>query len=260
MGRQICPLLTVRALRNLSLRRAKTILRCCIFDTRKRTIVPKVGISRRASFLRHGPAKATVSIENLRDESIIMHYSETLPLHDRYHDRDLDPVDLDDGPSRPRHTESMAFGSKPARFRSDNASISRRIMRKLARYLFAVLIGVAGTLAWQSHEAVAMLRTWAPSLGWLLPTSATRAPAPVVTSVELQQQLKPMMVELAITRRSIEQLAANQDQSARKQEQLVQAINTLQAAEQDVSQKISNLPSQKAARVQPVKPVPPDAQ
>src|SRR5262249_4647895 len=34
--------------------------------------------------------------------------------------------DLDDGPSRPRHTESMAFGSKPARFRSDNASISRR--------------------------------------------------------------------------------------------------------------------------------------
>src|SRR5262245_21482305 len=113
-------------LRNLLLRRAKTILRCCIFDTRKRTIVPKVGISRRASFLQHGLAKATVSIENLRDESIIMHYSETLSLHDRYHDGDLDPVDLDDGPSRPRHTESMAFGSKPARFRSDNASIRRR--------------------------------------------------------------------------------------------------------------------------------------
>jgi TolA-binding protein len=133
-------------------------------------------------------------------------------------------------------------------------------MRKFARYSFAVLIGVAGTLAWQSDEAVDTLKTWVPSLGLLLPASTVRAPAPIVTSVELQQQLKPMMVELAITRRSIEQLAANQDQSARKQEQIVQAINTLQAAEQDISQKISNLPSQKAARVQPAKPVLPDAQ
>src|SRR5262249_61361765 len=99
-----------------------------------------------------------------------------------------------------------------------------------------------------------------PARGVSPPASPTRCTAPVVTSVELQQQLKPMMVELASTRRSIEQLAANQDQSARKQEQMVQAINTLQAAEQDISQKISNLPSQKAARVQPVKPVLPDAQ
>jgi len=25
-----------------------------------------------------------------------MHYSETLPLHDRYHERDVQPLDLDD--------------------------------------------------------------------------------------------------------------------------------------------------------------------
>ena len=123
-----------------------------------------------------------------------------------------------------------------------------------------MLIGVAGTLAWQSDEAVDMLRNWIPSLGLLLPASTTRAPAPIITSVELQQQLKPMMVELAITSRSIEQLVANQDQSARKQEQIARGINTLQAAEQDISQKISNLPPQKPARVQPVRPVQPDAQ
>lgn len=105
-----------------------------------------------------------------------------------------------------------------------------------------MLIGVAGTLAWQSDEAVDMLKNWIPSLGLLLPASTTRAPAPIVTSVELQQQLKPMMVELAITSRRIEQLAANQDQSARKQEQIARGINTLQAAEQDISQKIPICP------------------
>ena len=188
-----------------------------------------------------------------------MHYSETLPLHDRYHERDVQPLDLDDARAQGRRTASIS-GSRPTRFKSDNVSISRRIIRKSARYSFAVLIGVAGTLAWQSDEAVDMLRNWFPSLGLLLPASTTRAPAPIVTSVELQQQLKPMMVELAIARRSIEQLAANQDQSARKQEQIAQAINTLQAAEQDISLKISNLPSQKTARVQPAKPVQPDAQ
>src|SRR5262249_39429633 len=170
----------------------------CCYDGRKRSsdvaflIREKEQLCRKLEF-RGGPhfsstgsLKRQSPIENLRGETIISLYYQTLSFHDRYHDRDLGPVDLDDGPSRPRHTESMAFGSKPARFRRDNASISRRIMRKLARYLFAVLIGVAGTLAWQSDEAVAMLRTWAPSLGWLLPTSATRAPAPVVTSLQLQ--------------------------------------------------------------------------
>jgi hypothetical protein len=57
-------------------------------------------------------------------------------------------------------------------FSSDRPSIGGRIFRSFARFfivaLIAVLIGVAGSSAWQSHgdEAKAMVRTWAPSLGW----------------------------------------------------------------------------------------------
>jgi len=108
------------------------------------------------------------------------------------------------------------------------------------------LIGVGATLAWQSYGGEAV-RTWAPSLSWLLPASTTEPPAPAVTSTELQQQLqqqlKPMAIDLALVRRSEEQLAANQDQLARKQDQMAQAIAALQAAEQEVSQKVSAPPS-----------------
>jgi len=47
---------------------------------------------------------------------------------------------------------------------------------------------------------------------------------------------------IAITNAMSNQLVANQDQSARKQEQIARGINTLQAAEQDISQKIPICP------------------
>ncbi len=123
-------------------------------------------------------------------------------------------------------------------------------------------MGVGGTLAWQHGDEVAeFVRTWAPSLGWLLPVSTTKAPGPAVTSAELQQQLKPMAIDLALVRRSEEQLATNQDQLAHKQDQMAQAIATLQAAEQDISQKILVLapPAPKAVRVS-AKPAQPPAE
>ena len=64
-----------------------------------------------------------------------------------------------------------------------------------------------------------MVRAWAPSLSWLVPTSP---------SAELQALLKPVALDLAIMKRSLEQLASNQDQLARKQDQTAQAIATLQ--------------------------------
>jgi hypothetical protein len=149
-----------------------------------------------------------------------------------------------------------------AQFRSDRPSIGRRLTRSLVRFFLAVLIGVGGTLAWQyGDEVTEMVRTWVPSLGWLLPVSTIKAPAPAVTSAELQQQLKPMAIDLALVRRSEEQLAANQDQLARKQDQMAQAIAALQAAEQDLSQQILALapPASKAAHVSS-KPVQPPAQ
>jgi hypothetical protein len=91
-----------------------------------------------------------------------------------------------------------------------------------------------------------------PSLGWLFPASP---------SAELQAQLKPVALDLSILRRSVEQLAGNQDQLARKQDQMTQAFATLQAAKQDINQKILSLapPAPKAANVPPPKPLQPAA-
>jgi hypothetical protein len=146
-------------------------------------------------------------------------------------------------------------GFTNAQFKSDKPSIGGRLTRSLPRLSLAVLIGVGATLAWQSYGSEAV-RTWAPSLSPLLPASSIEPPVPAVTSTELQQQLKPMAIDLALVRRSEEQLAANQDQLARKQDQMAQAIAALQAAEQDLSQKILALaaPAPKAAHVPPPKP------
>jgi len=121
-----------------------------------------------------------------------------------------------------------ASGFKSDRFPSGGLQNSRRVARTLALFSVAVLIGVGATLSWQ------MIGPWAASAS---------LPAPAITSAELQEQLKPLALDLAIVRRSVEQFATDQDQLARKQDQLAQAIATLQAAEQDISQKISAPPS-----------------
>jgi len=193
-----------------------------------------------------------------------MYSTESPPLNDDYPERDVDASDLNAERAssnrvhrlRPRPYRSSGF--KNAQFTSDRPSITRRLTRKLARFFLVVLIGVGGTLAWQHGDEVAeMVRTWAPSLGWLLPVSTIKAPAPNVTTADL----KPVAIDLALVRRSIEQLGANQDQLARKQDQMAQAIATLQAAEQDISQKILALapPAPKAVHVSP-KPAQPPAQ
>jgi hypothetical protein len=157
-------------------------------------------------------------------------------------------------PGKPHHSS----GFTNAQFKSDKPSIGGRLTRSLARLSLAVLIGVGATLAWQSYGGETV-RTWAPSLSSLLPASTMEPPAPAVTSTELQQQLKLMAIDLALVRRSEEQLAANQDQLARKQDQMTQAIATLQAAEQDISQKILALapPAPKAVHVSPKPAQPP---
>jgi hypothetical protein len=167
----------------------------------------------------------------------------------QYHERDVVP----EWPRRPRTSERRSIG--------------RRIFRTLALFFIATLIGVGVTLAWQSHgdEAKEMVRTWAPSLGWLLPVSTTKLPpdgqvsaAAAATSAELVHQLEPMALNLAVVRRSIEQLDAKVEQLAAKQEQMAQNIATLQAVEQDIRQKMSSPPPSRA--VPPRKPPQPTAQ
>jgi hypothetical protein len=108
------------------------------------------------------------------------------------------------------------------------------------------LIGAGVTLTWQSYGdeakeiAKEMVRARVPSLAWLLPVSTPKSsperkvtPVATIASPELAQQLKPMAINLALVRRSVEELAAQQTQMA-------QSLTTLQAIEQDIRQKMSS--------------------
>jgi len=188
-----------------------------------------------------------------------MYAAQRVPLNDQYQE-DVVERDLYAGQRIGTATEGSGF--KNDQFASNRPSIGKRIFRTLTRFFITVLIGVGAALAWQSNsdEAIELVRTWAPSLGWLLPVSTIKSPAPAVTSAEFQLQLKPMALDVAIVRRSIEHLAANQEQLARKQEQLDQNIATLQAVEQDVRQKISSPPPSRAGHIPPRTPPQPAAE
>jgi hypothetical protein len=183
-----------------------------------------------------------------------------MPLHSsqsptHHHEHDVVP----EWPRVPRPSSA-----KNDQLTSKKLSIGKRIFRTLARLFIAVLIGVGVTLAWQSHgdEAKEIVRTQAPSLAWLLPVSTTKTVpdalgSSAATSAELVQQFKPVALDLAIVRHSLEQLAAKIEQLAAKQEQMVQNIATLQAVEQDISQKMSS--SSQPRVVSPRKPPQPTA-
>ena len=176
---------------------------------------------------------------------------ESPPLNDEHTDRDVD-TDLDeDRAPWLGGTSRRASGFQSDQFPSDSRQTSGRITRTLALSSVAVLVGVGATLSWQ------MVGPWAQS---------ATPPAPAVTSAELQAQLKPAALDLAIVKRSVEQLATNQGQLASKQDQMAQAIVTLQTAEQDLSQQILALappaaqPAPKAAHAPLPKPLKPPAQ
>jgi outer membrane murein-binding lipoprotein Lpp len=177
--------------------------------------------------------------------------SYSLQSSPQYHERDV----VTEWPHGPRSS-----GVKNDQFTGKRRSTGNRMVRSFARFFIAVLIGVGGTLAWQSYgdEAKEMVRTWAPSMAWLLPPDSPASAAAVVTSAELVQQLKPMALDLAIVRHGIDQLATTVKQLAVKQEQMSQDIATLQATEQDIKQKISPPPQPRA--VTPRKPPQPTAQ
>jgi hypothetical protein len=129
---------------------------------------------------------------------------------------------------------SYRFGEgQPA---SGRPSIGRRIFRSLTRFSIAVLIGVGATLGWQSYgdEAKEMLVAQVPTLGLLLSVSTTKSPV-AATSIDTTRQLAPLASTLDAVRRSVEQLAA-------KQEQMAQNIAALRAVEGDVRQKMSSTP------------------
>ncbi len=190
-------------------------------------------------------------------------YSQSTPLVEKERGgpaRDLDArFDPRIGrPMKPSVRSPRPSGLKDDHIASDRPSIGRRILRTLTGFFIAVLIGIGATLAWQSHGDAArdMVVAQAPSLGRLLSVSTTKSPAMAATAPDRVQQLEPLASNLDVVRRSVEQLAA-------KQEQMAQNIATLQAVADDIRQRISTTPSpsqQQAAPIPQPKPPQPRAQ
>src|SRR6266851_7130311 len=191
-------------------------------------------------------------------------YSQSIPLVEkewggRPHELDArSDQRIGTRPMKPSIRSPRPSGLKDDHVASDRPSIGRRIFRTLTRFFIAVLIGVSGTLAWQSHGDAArdMVVARAPLLGWLFSASTTKSPAMAATAPDPAQQLEPLASNLDVVRRSVEQLAA-------QQEQMAQNIATLQAVEEDIRQKVSSpppSPSQQAASIPQQKPPQPRMQ
>jgi hypothetical protein len=161
-------------------------------------------------------------------------------------------------PRKPSIHSPHSSSLKDDRVASGRPSIGRRIFRTLTRFSIAVLIGIGATLGWQSYGDAAreMVIARAPTMAWLLSVSVTRSPAVAATPPDPVQQLAPLASNLDVVRRSVEQLAA-------KQEQMAQNIATLQAVGEDIRQKMLSPPpsaSQQAASIPQQKPPQPRAQ
>jgi hypothetical protein len=134
--------------------------------------------------------------------------------------------------------------------------MARRSSRGFARYLVAVLIGVAATLSWQSYgdvakqiiaarapelgsspEAKQMIAGWMQQLGWTKPPVVESKAAPVAQTAPATpsidaEQLHQMARDLATLRQTVGQLAAGLDQVTRE-------IGKLEAADVEILEKIT---------------------
>jgi hypothetical protein len=121
-------------------------------------------------------------------------------------------------------------------------------------FLFLVLAGVGGALAWRYYGGQATDVIGTPGA---LPGATNKPTVPPEGFAELQQQLKSIAVDLAAVRNTLEQQsAANHDQLTRIQEQIAQPSIALQATKQELSQKLSSPPTDTPVQ----KPLPKPAQ
>jgi hypothetical protein len=139
-------------------------------------------------------------------------------------------------------------------------SFGKRASRALALFLITFCIGVATALAWQSYGNAAreMIASSFPWFGWLAPQAEPVAQsAPAAPSPD-QEQLKAMLFGLAGVRQRVDQIAA---QIAAGQEQMTRDFTTkLQAAEQQILDKMISVPAQQSVAAPARKPVPSPSQ
>ena len=153
--------------------------------------------------------------------------------------------------------------------------MTRRGSRGFGRFLLAVLIGVAATLAWQSYgdatkqviatkapelgwspEAKQMIASW--TLGWTKPPVVESKAAPVAQTAPIATSLDPEKVQqmaqnLAEVRETVQELAAGQNQVTRE-------IAKLESAVVEILMKMPEPPPQPpAAPARKPTPVPPSS-
>jgi len=128
---------------------------------------------------------------------------------------------------------------KNARVLNESLSLRRRAPRGIFRFSIVFCLGITATLGWQSYGDAArvMIANSSEQFGWLAPApveqaSDIAAPIAVAAPSSNIEELKTMSLRLAIMRQNVDQLVTGQEQMARE-------ITKLQAAEQDVLQKIS---------------------
>jgi hypothetical protein len=168
-----------------------------------------------------------------------MSYAQSPPLaEDEWF---TDPVPADAPPRNPdarsdrrvpqRRTataHSQAFGRKGVQEIIERPSAVGRFFRRLFRFVVAVSIGVGGTIAAQTDMAKQLLAEQAPTLAWVLSVAPVKSLG-LATPV---QQIGPTSADLDAVRRSVDQLAARQDQ-------MTQSMMALQAVGEDIRQKMS---------------------
>jgi hypothetical protein len=183
----------------------------------------------------------------------------------------------DQGIATAQEGSSFSAGLRAVEPSIDKPLIGRRTCFTAASCFIVALIGVGATFAWQFHSVsiskppnaldVAVEQSGSTAAGQVsvenvaLPQSAPvtqTAPAPsaTATSPELVQQLEVVKRDLAVVRRSVEELAAKQEQFeqlaaaqtqlAAQQEQMAQTIAKLQVIEQNTRRKISPPPVSRA--------------
>ncbi len=156
--------------------------------------------------------------------------------------------------------------------------VKRRGSRRFTRYLVAILIGVAATLAWQSFgdaakqviatsapelgwspEAKQMIARWVERLGWTAPLAGSEKQAAAVAQTAPAapfidpEKVEQMARDLATLRQTVEQLAAGQDQMTR-------VIGRLESAVTELIVKIPEPPPQApAAPARKPTPAPPSS-
>ena len=176
--------------------------------------------------------------------------------------RRVNPVEQDDLHSGIADRETSERRAIYSRLVAIEKEMKRRGSRTFTRYLVAILIGVAATLAWQSYgdaakrvvatsapklawspEAKQMIASWVQQLGWTKsPAGSEKTAAPVTQTAPTTPSLDAEKVQqtaqiLVAVQETVQELAAGQ-------KQVTGEIDKLESAVMEILEKIPAPPPQ----------------